>query len=441
MGGAGPGRECRTLAGFALASAPMDLFDAAPPRLSPEGAEQLAREVFGVSGVVESLPSERDRNFLIRAASSDAVLKLSHPAEDRAVVEMENAAMLHVARVDPGLPIPRVVPTLAGEPITLTTGDDGRSHLTRLISVVPGQPVEGRPVSPALAADLGAATARLSIALRGFFHPAAGRTHVWDVRRVADLAPHLDGVADPAARLVIERSLAACAAAVAAVERLPAQVEHADVTLTNVLTVGDRLTGLIDFGDMHHTATVCDLAAGLTSVLRSVADVGADEVVAVAAAYLEGYQRFRPLLVDEGAVVGGLVQARLVATVLISAWRAALHPDNTAYISQYDVSSWALLRLLLDEIDPAVVFARLVGTGRIVVAQQPDPTVRVRRAAAYGGACHRFPTTSPSRSRGVKAPTCTPRTDGATSTPTTTCRWWATSTRPSCGRSRLSCRC
>ena len=58
-------------------------------------------------------------------------------------------------------------------------------------------------------------------------------------------------------------------------------VQHADVTLTNVLAVDDRLTGLIDFGDLHHTANVCDLAVTLTSVLRNTADEQPADAVGV----------------------------------------------------------------------------------------------------------------------------------------------------------------
>ena len=123
----------------------------------------------------------------------------------------------------------------------------------------------------------------------------------------------------------------------------------------------------------------------MTSVLRSVADQGPESVVATAAAYLEGYQRRRPLLPEEAEALGHLILARLAATVLISAWRAGLHPDNTAYISQYDESSWALLRMLTAELDVAATFARLCGTGRIAVGQQRDPGLLERRRAVTGG--------------------------------------------------------
>ena len=86
-----------------------------------------------------------------------------------------------------------------------------------------------------LAREIGDVTARISTGLRGFFHAAAGRTHAWDIRRVADLSVHLDALPDDAARALVEQVLGTIAPTLAGVGELPAQVEHADVTLTNVL--------------------------------------------------------------------------------------------------------------------------------------------------------------------------------------------------------------
>ncbi len=43
------------------------------------------------------------------------VLKVSNAAEDPGVVEMEVAAVEHVARMDPALPVPRARPTTGGD--------------------------------------------------------------------------------------------------------------------------------------------------------------------------------------------------------------------------------------------------------------------------------------------------------------------------------------
>ncbi|MBK8077750.1 MAG: phosphotransferase [Kineosporiaceae bacterium] len=193
------------------------------------------------------------------------VLKIAHAAEDPAVIDMENAALQHLAAVASDLPLPRLVRTLAGEPTTTIDGPAG-THLVRVITALPGRALqsrvhEGQPVSQITAEAVGARCPRLSVALQGFFHPAAGRELDWDVRRLRELS----------ARRGAPRIPSRTAHALARLTALPAGVQHGDVTLTNVLTDTDGvLTGIVDLGDMHHTAAVCDLAATLTSVLRGV---------------------------------------------------------------------------------------------------------------------------------------------------------------------------
>ena len=106
---------------------------------------------------------------------------------------------------------------------------------------------------------------------------------------------------------------------------LPAGLNHADVTLTNILLdqTGGTVSGLVDFGDMHHTAHVCDLAVTLTSVIRNTADNRSADTWDLAAAVLNGYQRHRPLLPDEVALLGDLMIARLGVTLAISHRRSS----------------------------------------------------------------------------------------------------------------------
>ncbi|MCW6509685.1 hypothetical protein [Lichenifustis flavocetrariae] len=56
------------------------------PRLEDAEATRLAQELFGISGRVARLTSERDANFQVEAPDGRAfVLKLSNAAEDPAI--------------------------------------------------------------------------------------------------------------------------------------------------------------------------------------------------------------------------------------------------------------------------------------------------------------------------------------------------------------------
>ena len=91
------------------------------PHFDPESAERLARDHFGVSGRATGLTSERDQNFCIESADGTRiVLKIANAREDRAMLEAQQQAMMHVAeRVEL---TPRVLRTGSGETIGFAGG-------------------------------------------------------------------------------------------------------------------------------------------------------------------------------------------------------------------------------------------------------------------------------------------------------------------------------
>ena len=83
--------------------------------------------------------------------------------------------------------VPRVVPTAAGAPSQVVAAPDGRRHVVRLLTYLPGTILEDVAHPPQLLRNLGATLARLGRALRGFFHPAAGHELLWDLKLAARL--------------------------------------------------------------------------------------------------------------------------------------------------------------------------------------------------------------------------------------------------------------
>jgi 4-aminobutyrate aminotransferase-like enzyme/Ser/Thr protein kinase RdoA (MazF antagonist) len=358
-----------------LASDESEALAASPaPAFTPSRVRDLLAERWGIAdAALGELPSERDRNVRV---DDRYVLKLSNPAEPVDVIDMEVAALAHVRRADPALGVPRTVPSRSGQPVEDVVDDTGRTCLVRLITLLPGQALEGRPIDRSIAEQVGAVSARTSLALQGLFHPAGGRPIFWDIRRLPSLVT--DG---PLAQIARRVGPALDATAV-----LPSGLQHADVTLTNVLAGDGDVVGVIDFGDMHHTAAVADLAVTLASVLRNTAAEQPASTWQLADAVLTGYQRHRPLGPDEVDVLGELVLARMALTLVVSALRVDRHADNTPYITQYDAAT----RRVLDELaalDPAELAARLArraGTSRVTSGASTAELLE-RRATLMGG--------------------------------------------------------
>ncbi|MDP9296110.1 MAG: aminotransferase class III-fold pyridoxal phosphate-dependent enzyme [Actinomycetota bacterium] len=317
---------------------------APPPRFTEEDAAGVARRIFGVEGSASGLGSERDQNFRIDEATGNSfTLKVSNSGEDPAVLEMETAAILHVARVDAGLPVARPVPTVDGSFQTEIEGPDGGRHLVRLLTFLDGLDVEGVELPLDAMEGIGASVARMGRALRGFFHPAAGRALLWDLKNLPGLRPMLPHIEDTERRELITRILDRFdERALPSLPGLRAQVIHGDLSLGNVLVDGrGQVTGIVDFGDMTHTALVLDLVAALTSLMR-----GRSDPLETAELALKGYASVTRAEDEEAAILPDLILGRLATTVLVSAWRVRHYPENAEYITNWDENSWHLLGIL-----------------------------------------------------------------------------------------------
>ena len=337
-----------------------------PPELSPSEASELAADVFGVEGPASPLESERDANFRIDGADGSYVLKVYNAGEREGLVEMQTRAMLHVASVDPALPVPRLMPTREGN-LYGRVARGGRSHAVHLITFLEGKRAEAIEFDLAALRAFGTVAARVARALRGFFHPAAQRPLLWDLKHAAQLRPLLDFVDDPARAAVAARVLDRFEERVRpGLAALRAQVIHNDLTHDNVLVGPDfRPTAIVDFGDTTHSPLLFDLAVSLASFC--IRDGLFDRVEA----FLRGYGDVTELEEDEVDLLADAVSTRMAASVLISAWRVRRFPENASYITAFDARTWAVLELL-DELGAREVRRRFGAAASPAVAWRPQ---------------------------------------------------------------------
>ncbi|MFO1170000.1 MAG: aminotransferase class III-fold pyridoxal phosphate-dependent enzyme [Hyphomicrobiaceae bacterium] len=322
----------------------MTVFDRPKPELSPDELARLLRTHYGLDGKLSPLVSERDQNARVTAATGEFVLKIANAGEDRGVLALQNALMKHIARVDPGLGVPHLVPTAAGADEALHT--EGKStHVVRLLSFLPGKLYSSVAQTAELGRSLGAFMGRLSRALLGFGHPAAHRPgFLWGLDDALAVKPWLADIVKPENRALTERIFARYEARV--LPRLPhlrAGVVHQDANDNNILVddVGTCVTGLVDFGDACFGRLVNELATTLAYAL-----LDKDDLYAHARPLIDAYARELPLLPEEAEVLFDLVAARLAVSVCVSSHRAKKFPDN-----DYLLVSQAPAFRLLDRLD------------------------------------------------------------------------------------------
>ena len=346
------------------------VLDSTPPRFTAEEAARIAEELFGIHTRASDLGSERDQAFRLDDGGAGWLLKISNSGEDAAALDLEEALIAHVAAVDPDLPLAR--------PLAPRAAFDG--HHVRLFELRHGRKA-GPELDDGAVSAIASVHARLCLALRSFFHPAAGRELLWNLHATPQLRPLLEQIADPARRSLVSRTLDRFEAHVLpGWGRLRAQVVHGDFNLDNLLLdEQDEVAAILDFGDCCHTALAADVAVALASFLRGRP---LDDAFRVARIALDGFASRLPLEAGELELLGELVAARLAAIVSISAWRSRRYPENAAYIEAWDDDSWRLLELF-DELGPAEVAHELGARRPPAVA----PKLAARRTVSWPMCC------------------------------------------------------
>ena len=159
--------------------------------------------------------------------------------------------------------------------------------------------------------------------------------------------------------------------------QLPRGIIHNDANDYNVLVgdpapAGRPVAGLLDFGDMVETWTVCELAVAIAYAI-----FGKEDPLAAACHLAAGYDRMRPLTEPELEALWSFTAIRLCTSVCLSAHRRTAEPDNL-YLMVSEAPAWEALERMR-AVHPRLAHYRL-------------------RAA-----CGRTPVSADARDRGVAA--------------------------------------
>lgn len=330
----------------------------ARPTTEAEAAD-LARDLYGLAVTAKSLPGEYDDNFHLtplrnnlsdtqdEAAAAGFVLKVMHPARQRPFIDMQCRALQHLAKRAPQLTLPRVRRNRDGEAFAAITAADGSQRLVWLLSYVPGTMLaKARPHAPDLLQSLGHFVGEMDAALADFSHDAARCELKWDLARAGWIRAHLHHLRDASQITLVEKFLALYEAGVLpALPQLRRSVVYGDANDHNVLVgtalpLPRKVVSVIDFGDMHETITVSEVAIGAAYAL-----LGKENPLRAAAEVVRGYHWAFPLTDVELKVLFALIGARLAVSVVNSAQRATVKPDDD-YVRISEKPAWeALARL------------------------------------------------------------------------------------------------
>ena len=312
------------------------------PEISVADATTALHRWWGLDGDLEVLPSERDRNFLVRGndGAPTHVLKIANLDEAADFLACQDQAMARLAKA--GVPVQHVVSAIDGRDL-VPLGDPG-PPLARVLTWLPGRTLASvdAPTTDLLT-DLGTAMGRSATALLDFDHPAAHREFHWDVLRAGRvIGDALDEIDDIERRTLLTAVLDRLQSElVPHLTMLRRSVIQNDANDHNILVSEDgrRVVGLLDFGDMIHSITAHEAA-----VACAYAMLGRDDPTGVMKAVIHGFVGTCPLSADEIDALPSLVIARLATSVAVSARQGRLSDDP--YLRVSEAPAWDLLERL-----------------------------------------------------------------------------------------------
>lgn len=319
------------------------------PRFTPQDALRVAQEVFGITGSIQELPSERDRNFYLKTKSGDEyVLKIAASSEARETLEFQNQAMTHLIKKRVKFHSPRIIKALTGEQIAITKDSAGTPHYTRLLTYLPGKVfAEVNPHTKDLLFQFGVFLGSLTHALEDFSHPSTQREFYWDLKNAAStINRYKEHIGDSEKVAIVEYFLKDFETRILPLlPHLRTSVNHNDANDYNVLVVDafskeQMRFGLLDFGDMVFTHTIFELAIGIAYAILDKLDP-----LTTATHVVRGFHSIFPLTESELDVLFSLICSRLAMSVSISAYQKTLEPDNE-YLRISEALAWKALQQL-----------------------------------------------------------------------------------------------
>ena len=272
-------------------------------------AEELAALIarYGVGTLVSAkgiAEGVENSNYLVDTSEGRFILTLYEKRVDAADLPFFIALLDHLA--DRGSPVPRALPDRDGVQIRQVAG-----RPACLIEFLPG--ISPSRATPAQARSAGAALGRMHRALAGFPLTRPNSLGLTGWRALADrCGDQLDAIA-PGLRQRVADELAWLDTQWPAA--LPCSVVHADLFPDNVLMLGDKVTGLIDFYFSCTEVRAWDLA-----VMHSAWAWAPDYDAAVGDALIAGYDAEHPRLAEERNAFPALARGACLRFLLTRAW-------------------------------------------------------------------------------------------------------------------------
>jgi ethanolamine-phosphate phospho-lyase len=286
---------------------------------------EFLKHNYNISPALKVLRSYDDLNYLVSIDGKAAyVLKLNQETEQKdqkAFLESQHVLMGILAHLQ-DYQFPEAVADKYGNRVN----GFGDQYHASLLTYIPGKFLAEVPKKEELLMDFGKFLGRIDKILAGYRDPAIEYRHIpWDIRSFPEHQKKLEYLPDASLKKLIHYFIVQYRHEVLPREHeLRKSIIHNDANDWNVLVEGNRIHGIIDFGDLSYTFTVNELAIAATYIAMEFNDPLEGILPLVS-----GYHREFPLIETELSVLYYLIVSRLGISLIMSNQSKMNDPQNT----------------------------------------------------------------------------------------------------------------
>ncbi len=296
--------------------------------------------------VIKQYAGELNLNYKCELKNGDAYnVKFFHPDTSPSFVNFLYKLHLHCNDIN-YIKVPQIIPWKNGEYIT-EIQHENTVYKTIILSWVEGKLLSNIDYHPTnLIYSIGELTANLQQSLSSFQHEILHQVSDWDTLQLESHESKIKHLRSSEEKDIINIVFKDFSDRKDIFKDLPFSNCHNDLHTENILISFNgyeaEMCGLIDFGDVMHTARISDIAISCAYIMMDKKDP-----LAAAGNYLRGFTSKNSLEENEISVLSTLIKARLAISVLISAKKRANDvTDPYQFISEK--KAWKVLRKLND---------------------------------------------------------------------------------------------
>lgn len=237
----------------------------------------IIESYWGLRGELTSLAGEKNANFRFEAEDGCRyTFKIFTSETEAGHLDLQSQLLERLQAKASDLSFPRLIPTKDQQPM-VEVEYEGEIRKAQLLSWVDGTLwAHFTPHTPSLLFSLGEVLGKLSQAFLGYDHPAAHYAFKWDPSSLLWIQPHLalfSGEEHEIITTFLDRFQAATLPQLSALRK---SVTYLDANDYNVL-IGENpfqpsVKAVIDFGDVHYTHTINELAVAAAYALMHQTD-------------------------------------------------------------------------------------------------------------------------------------------------------------------------